>query len=757
MRRTVHYILIIVLLISLFPNTVISSSGKKQDSKALQVTDQHITKPKATFYIDLAQDASEVDLASVKVEEGMKVLKKEVVERNGKRQLMLEIEGKKEAQKSYTVEGFSNGYSEPFQSNPGNAVCRYSDGIKWQVNTRTVPDFGVDLIDYVNPNRSKIPTELPTDIIRSVMTYTSPTLNLNNTYFFALDKETQNVLGKEQIDRSLIKPNSLRIEKHSVKPVDTSANGKAVFPKQYDPKKPTIGVMYNFQSNFIKRMTDSPIKPNDPKFLTGHAACWMYPAFYEYTITADTIPITAYKYWGNVSYDYVPFGQPSLVGTLTADPTSVQFKGNDIVVNLILEGKVVNIENPNVLSHYLLYLRLEDGTMISDGKGDKIVANGKATVKKTYKYTISKSRLSSSSIKDLTQQFAGRIKAECKASSYYKCELNSGLLQASTYVYKEAPIPTPAPTQGPAKQPPVAVINGLSEVKLGDYTTFDGYDSYDPDGTIAEYKWSLPNAKDPDIQQNKFDPTYSAVTAWYDKLGLQQVLLYVKDNDGLQHGTYHSLVVVEPTIEAAIEQSGTLKENRKVTFKEASNSPAKYPVVAEKTTWTIEPVSANIPTTAIKYSGSLKGKKQFDVLFKQAGDYLITLSVENTAGYKSTVQRTITIKPDEPPVVDFTFQQKVYRDPNNNNLATFELHDHSYSIDGDPIVKRTWYVVYDANNDGVFNEAKVVINTGNNTTVQYQTNKVGKYAFYLEVQEEFGQPTIEAFVTADDRRKGRTW
>src|SRR5690606_7509701 len=143
---------------------------------------------------------------------------------------------------------------------------------------------------------------------------------------------------------------------------------------------------------------------------------------------------------------------------------------------------------------------------------------------------------------------------------------------------------------------------------------------------------------------------------------------------------------------------------------------------------------------------------------KQAGEYLVTLTVENTAGYKDTVQRVFTIKPDELPIVDFDpGQTKIYRDPNNKNLATFELTDQSYSIDGDPIVKRTWYVVYDANNDGIYNEPKVVFNTGNNTTVKYQTDKVGKYAFYLEAQEEFGQPTIEAFVTANDRRKANTW
>jgi len=761
MKKFILTLLIVVLLISLFPNSTFSSSiGRNQGTGALITEKKHATMPKAVFYIDVPQDAVEVDLASVKIDSGLKVLNKQVVERNQKRQLMLEVEGRKVKGESFSVLGYRDGYKEPFLSNPGNAVCRYSDGIKWQVNTRTVPDFGVSLIDYVSPNRSKIPTELPTGIIRSVMTYSSLTLDLNRTFFFAQGEKAQDVLGKTQLDRSLIDPKTLRVEQDTssklVKPDDTSKGGRIVYPKNYDKYRPTIGVQYDFKDTFLSRM--EWIKPNDPKFLTGHAGCWMYPAYYQYLITAETLPVDTYSYVGNVTFDYIIFGVPAIKGTLTADPSSVQYKDNDIIVDLILEGEVYNIEDPRALDQYILIVRLEDGTMISDGRGDMVAANGKATVKKTYKYTISKSRLSSTSVKELTQEFAGRIKATCKASSYYICdELDSGLLKASTYVYKQAPVEPPPPTTGPQKQPPVAVFNGMTQRKLGGYTVFDGYSSYDPDGYVEEFRWVMPEAKDVSVVQDKYDMTYADVTAYYDKLGPQKVLLYVKDNDGLQNGTYHSLVVVEPTVEASIQQSGTLKENRKVTFRESSNSPSKYPVIAANTTWTIESLTSGVPASSIKYNGSLKGKKEIDVLFKQPGDYLVTLSVENTAGYKDTVQRMYTIIPDEAPIVDFTFQQKVYRDPSNQNLATFELFDQSYSVDGDPIVSRKWYVVYDANNDGIFNEPKVLFNDRNNTEVTYQTNKVGKYAFYLEVQEAFGQPTIEQFVTADDRRKGRTW
>jgi len=50
-----------------------------------------------------------------------------------------------------------------------------------------------------------------------------------------------------------------------------------------------------------------------------------------------------------------------------------------------------------------------------------------------------------------------------------------------------------------------------------------------------------------------------------------------------------------------------------------------------------------------------------------------------------------------------------------------------------------------------------LFDSGNNTEVEYKATLLGKYAFFLEVQEDFGQPTIEKFVTTNDRRKANAW
>src|SRR5690606_1113726 len=201
-------------------------------------------------------------------------------------------------------------------------------------------------------------------------------------------------------------PKSLQVPKGAAFAVETTTKEKSiVYPRNYDPKNPNIGVRYLMDSSYFTEMYARTIKANNPAFLTGEAGCWMYPANYEYFIVADTIPSTTYKYWGNITFNYVKYGKAALVGKLTADPSSVQYKGNDIVIDLILEGEVIGLDKPGALKEYKLFVRLEDGTMLSDPKGDTITANNKTTVKKTYKYTISKSRLSSTTVKELTQQF----------------------------------------------------------------------------------------------------------------------------------------------------------------------------------------------------------------------------------------------------------------------------------------------------------------------------------------------------------------
>jgi len=641
------------------------------------------------------------------------------------------------------VTGYKNSDEVKLESNPGNAFCRYSDGYDWQAATYNITDGRLINKRYTSnlpetPKASIPPTDIPYGKVHDITTFVDPTFNVAGTTWLDVNK---NVIPSNTIDHSTV-----QLPKNNIWP----DLGKPAFitNETYDPYNPTIGAQYS--PVWVKELDKlRDIRTDNPAFLTGHAKCKMYPVTIKYTLIAKA-KVDTYKYDGRIKYKYIRSDDPAMIGELIADPNSVQFTDKDIKVKVTLNAEVIYLKHPDALNEYTIYLRTADSSQ--NAPAIKVTANGKTTVTGSYEFTIPKSAMNGK--EELTQIFNGRAVANFKAGELYKGELDTGLLTASTFVYKKAPVIIDPPNIKPQLQHPVAVINGDSEIKLGDYTVFDGYGSYDPDGYITEYKWNAPNAKE--APKSEWDPAMPDILVWYDQLGPQKVQLSVKDNDNLQGSTYHSIVVVEPTVEAAIKQTGTLKENRKVTFADASDSPTKYPVITSKIKWKVESVDGKL-NDQIKYQGVLNGKTSFDVLFKKAGDYKVTLEVENTAGYTSSATKIVTIEPDEAPYVNFDFQKKIYRDPERGNVATFTFKDQSYSFDGDTIVSRNWYVIFDANNDGVFNETKVLFASGNKTEVTYETTHVGNYRFMLEAQEEFGQPTIEALVTANDRRKSNTW
>lgn len=742
MKKLITICLIFTLVITLFSNETFATSGTDSFSKSIPKVDYSSDIEKVYEY-DFPKEATQILKDAITFSGTGTLVKAKISIDDKNRKIKITIAGKKSEKKSEKVVGLRNDRKEWFPANPGNAMCRYSNGVDWQVATERTGDFAQLLDKYILTGQ-KAPTNPPYTIMKEIIASSSPKIPSGIYWFDGLPKDEQDKTVKS-VESSIVDMTSIKIAKNA-----KSLIGTIVYPSNYNENNPTIGVRYKPTFMDVENPFFRDIGTNNPAFLTGEAVCKLYPASYEYYVTAFTKPSTGYSYEGTIAIPYIINSNAAIVGTLTPDPNSVKFEDKDIPVKLMLEANVFNLDDLGAIDYYQVYLHTDEGQDIV--AGEKYPAGGKGTFKQSYNYTIPKAVMSGKN--EFTQVFKARVRAYYKASSKYVGYLDTGLLSASTYVYKETTPPTPPP---PNQAKPVAVINGMSEVKLGDDTVFDGFDSYDSDGYIESYRWVMPGAKEPDVVQDKYDPNYSSASAWYDKLGPQKVLMYVKDNDGLQDGTYHSFVVVEPSIEASINQTGTLKENRKVTFTEQSSSPSRYPVVAAKTTWKIESYMGDIPASAIKVDGSLKGQQSIDVLFKQPGEYRVTLSVENTAGYMDTVSRVYTIKPDEVPQVDFTFQQNVYRDPLDGNQATFQLTDHSYSTDGDTIVSRKWYVVYDANNDGNFGEAKVLFSSGNETYVEYKTTKVGKYAFYLEVQEEFGQPTITKFVTADDRKKANTW
>ncbi|MEM5244756.1 PKD domain-containing protein [Thermoanaerobacter sp. CM-CNRG TB177] len=318
--------------------------------------------------------------------------------------------------------------------------------------------------------------------------------------------------------------------------------------------------------------------------------------------------------------------------------------------------------------------------------------------------------------------------------------------------YEDVPTPEPTPPPAPEPVPPVAVINAPSEVIQGD-DVYISSGSYDPDGTIVNYSWSI-------IPSSGVVGTLSGEsgTVSFDKVGTYTVRLTVTDNDGLTD-TAQKTIEVKPAVpKAFFDYTGALKENRKVVL-DASGSytSPKYPMVWDATEWEITPASSGLTQNDIKIVPSTDMKTR-TVLFKKAGDYRVRVRVKNSAGnYSDWYERTLTVVEDLPPVADFFVMTTALRDPSNGNMAKIDLIDASYSPDGDKIVQRIWKYKYDSNNNGSFDDEQwITLDSGNNTHPVLYAKDVGKYLFELSVKEDFGEETIPEFISPSDYKTSDT-
>lgn len=247
-----------------------------------------------------------------------------------------------------------------------------------------------------------------------------------------------------------------------------------------------------------------------------------------------------------------------------------------------------------------------------------------------------------------------------------------------------------------------------------------------------------------------------------DTVGVHRVSGSMRDVWGASATRFTWVDVVTPDPVPVIAQSGTLKENRRIRL-DASASYSPYSgrsIDFNKTTWKIEPVPGQTQGTLqdICYMGTLTGRiKDFAVSVK--GQYKITLTVYDSAGLSGSTSQIINVNPDLPPVPVLDGPTLALRDP----ISKFTLTDNSYSPDGDILTDRIWHVIYDANNDGVYDEPEtridintLVLNQEETFTVSGQTIKikkisaklyelratnVGKINIRYELHETPGQPT----------------
>jgi len=276
--------------------------------------------------------------------------------------------------------------------------------------------------------------------------------------------------------------------------------------------------------------------------------------------------------------------------------------------------------------------------------------------------------------------------------------------------------------------------------------------------------------------------------------GIYEVTLTITDDLGVSDTISKSISILDPKPKAVLNISGTAKENRRIILDgTSSTSPERFPIDISKTIITI--TSETGEQTSIRPDSEITGELYIEALIKKAGAYKVELTVENERGSSTTV-KNIVIRPDSKPVASYSTTPVEYREVDKNGMkyAEIELTSGSFSPDLDLIASQRWTVVWNHTNAKTaenmpdfssspvmwqFTTEDIIANGGElSTTVNYTvagntfavelfasyttpvvyfyTPLVGYYLVDLEVIEEFGQPTIYEFVTADDRRRNNT-
>jgi hypothetical protein len=670
-----------------------------------------------TFYLELPSGvtSSAIKSGTLKYSGNNSVVGAITVE-NGKIKLTLKGNVTEE---TFPVLGTNGGFDDPFITIPGNSIWRYADGRRWQINDYK-EDKGVNESYNVNAQDSSTPSAIPPKT--TVSTKSDPVNPSTATWY----KQDQTQVPYSSVIQSSIKlhPRDLVDDKG----ITDIKNGKFV-------------ITYTVPSKYR-----IPEEVSEGFGRGGHAKGWLYYVTLPYYFNADA-KITSYSYAGTVTFDYTLPTEPTLTGNvavLKPNPNPTKFDNKDVAVQLSLKGDLAAYSDVSNISEWIFYAKENgvDSTLQTKKEYSKVLSGTRS-----FDFTIPKSRISTDNFE---QKYDLTVVVRFTKPVITKNGTISSLQQSFTAgveVYKkDSPIPTDAPVSKPTLVPPVAVLDIPDSVWAGEDFWASGQRSYDPDGRIVEYKWTTPNAVDP--------VTGSDGWTWYpiSQLGWQRVTLKVTDDDGLTKTTSGKIEVVQPIPSAALEIGGTKKENRKVTITNKSRSPEHYPIDDSKTVFTLEAVSGGT-NAHIKYSGSLEGLKEKDVLFKKAGKYKATINVTNTAGFSDSTSITFDIAPDQPPVVYFSVPTKVFRSPPDGNKAMVSLSDMSFSPDYDFIGRRLWEYRYDSNNNGSFtDESWVIFSNENKNVLNLALNEVGKYEVRLTVFEEFDQPTIDEFVTQADRR-----
>ncbi|WP_310550904.1 hypothetical protein [Paenibacillus glufosinatiresistens] len=724
--RLLLVLLILLLLIPTLPVTDAQAADTKFATIGIPLSNglRGSDNCAKVFYLDLPNGVSALSISTSSLNySGDNTLVSMALE-NGKIKVTL-----KGISKPDTVDVF--GYKEKpgieFTTNIGNSVWLYADGRRWQINNY---NEAKDTLDYEIKNASDwtTPSKYPP------MTLVSAASN-------------QSTVGRVWYTTNGAVVENQYVVDSTVKPVFVSGSdylkgepkfkkGKIITNYVIGPEgSPLINSTYEDQ-------TDAATIP-----VTGWVEGRFYKATVNYHYTA-TAKLTTYSYGGTVTFNYKPATEPTLDGTVTVlapNPNPTSNQGKDIPVSLKINGELLAYNNSSNIEEWVFYAK----------------ESGSSTVytKKNYIKALKSSETFANLVIPKGRVPTGEYEQEYTLTVTVRFSkpidtLNGSVTTLSQTMKATVGVTDSAgnPPSGGGNKRPVAVLSVPDSVMAGQEFLVYGKDSYDPDGAITDYDYGTGSAVEPVTGPYGF--------TWYplSEVGNRRTIsLLVTDNDNLSGSTTAKVNINAPRPKAAVKILGTKKENRKITLHDASvNLAEHFPVDSSKTRFTIQAVSGGTAGD-IKYSGTLTGVSDKDLVIKKAGTYRATIYVVNNVGYSDTAEITFEIAPDEPPTAYLSVPNQAYRDPEQGNKAAAVLDDMSFSPDYDFIGHRLWQCRYDSDNDGSFSdEAWSTLSDANESRIAFNPAAVGRYEIRLTVTEEFDQPTLEEFVTPADRRSANT-
>lgn len=454
--------------------------------------------------------------------------------------------------------------------------------------------------------------------------------------------------------------------------------------------------------------------------------------------------------------------EPYVTTTVTPEPSQVKFEEEDIEVILTVNGELHNYTKTSNIKEWVFYAREKESSKALEKK----VYKKSLTASTDFKFTIPASKVTEDNFK---QYYVVRARVyfnqKVNGKDYYDAPAETVVVVYKDKPPIEPPEPIPEPP-GSGNIPPVTQIDGPTVIRAGLTGTYRAKSS-DEDGYIefAEFRSSTwPYTESKQETREKIRYSFSKVFT-LDDVGDMMIEHIVTDNEGAKGSDFLYVEVQLPRPDAELKFSGKLKENRQVIITNTSTSYGS-PMNDSKTRITVKPYGDGA-TKNITYLGASPDNLERYYIFKDRGIYEVEIYVENMLGISDSRKYYINIHPDIPPVADFSFDSKVYRDKNNNNFATMEITDLSYSPDGDKITEKIWTITYNSNNnkdsDGFPNysddisftvkdselelfKEKTLVKNGftyritkiADDKITIQANQVGHYLIELEVMEDYG-------------------